>query len=184
MSDPTEQGPQGASWLPDPSARHQFRYWDGRGWTDAVSDGGVQANDPLGSAPPQQVGYGYAAAPTYQLSSKGKRFGAALLEALLVIVTLFIGWVIWWVILWKKGQSPAKSLLKMRVIKADTGRCATTGDMAMRELVGKLLLSFIPLYGLIDDLFVLIDDRSQALHDKIAGTLVIDDPDDRFAPAL
>jgi uncharacterized RDD family membrane protein YckC len=56
--------------------------------------------------------------------------------------------------------------------------------MAMRELVGKLLLSFIPLYGLIDDLFVLIDDRSQALHDKIAGTLVIDDPDDRFAPAL
>ena len=52
----------------------------------------------------------------------------------------------------------------------------------MRELVGKWLLGFIPLWGLIDPAFVLFDERSQALHDKIAGTVVIDDPDGRFAP--
>ena len=184
MSDPSTQASSGAGWHPDPSGRHQQRYWDGQAWTNAVADGGQQSSDPFTGAPAQTAGYGVMPAGSYPLSSKGKRFGAALLEALLIIVTLFIGWVIWWVILWKKGQSPAKSLLKMRVIKADTGLCATTGEMAMRELVGRVLLSFIPLYGLIDDLFVLIDNRSQALHDKIAGTLVIDDPDDRFAPRL
>jgi len=180
MSDPSAQG----SWQPDPSGRHQLRYWDGHAWADSVSDNGVQSNDPLGTEPPiQQYGYGYGPA-TYQLSSKGKRLGAALLDGLLIIVTLVIGWLIWWVLLWKKGQSPAKSILKMRVIKADTGVCVTTGEMAIRELVGKWLLGVVPLYGLIDALFVLIDERAQALHDKIAGTLVIDDPDDRFAPAL
>jgi uncharacterized RDD family membrane protein YckC len=181
MSDPSTQG----TWQPDPSGRHQLRYWDGQTWTDAVSDGGVQANDPIGGPPPavQQHGYGYAQA-TYQLTSKGKRFGAALLDGLLAIVTLFIGWLIWSVILWKKGQTPAKSILKMRVLKADTGVCATVGDMAMRELVGKILLGFIPLYGLVDPAFVLFDEKQQALHDKIAGTIVVEDADDRFAPAL
>ena len=30
-----------ARWLPDPSAQHQFRYWDGDRWTEHVSDNGV-----------------------------------------------------------------------------------------------------------------------------------------------
>ena len=133
--------------------------------------------------PPQpQSGYGYAAAAPYVLSSKGKRFGAALLEALLVIVTLFIGWLIWWIILWKQGQTPAKSILKMRVIKVDQNRAANTGEMAMRELVGKWLLNFIPFYGLVAAAFVLFDERNQALWDKIAGTVVIEDPESRWAP--
>jgi hypothetical protein len=36
-----------AGWLPDPSGRHQVRFWDGATWTAAVSDHGVQASDPL-----------------------------------------------------------------------------------------------------------------------------------------
>ena len=27
-----------AGWHPDPLARHQFRYWDGTGWTKDVND--------------------------------------------------------------------------------------------------------------------------------------------------
>jgi hypothetical protein len=44
-------------WMPDPSGRHQFRWWNGA-WTDAVADGSVTGTDPLGpptvapSAPP------------------------------------------------------------------------------------------------------------------------------------
>lgn len=39
-------------WHPDPTARHEYRYWDGTRWTDDVSDGGVTSNDPLdGGAP-------------------------------------------------------------------------------------------------------------------------------------
>ncbi len=34
-------------WLPDPDARHEYRYWDGSGWTDDVADGGVTSTDPV-----------------------------------------------------------------------------------------------------------------------------------------
>src|SRR5438067_8171963 len=132
MSDPSTQTGQGAGRHPDPSGRHQLRYWDGQGWTDQVSDNGVSATDPF-SATPAPAQHGYSGAPAYPLASKGKRFGAFLLEAVLAIVTLFIGWLIWSIIIWSKGQTPAKSILKMRVLKLDTGRAASTGDMALRE---------------------------------------------------
>lgn len=181
MSEPTQTS-GGAGWHPDPSGRHQLRYWDGATWTDQVSDNGQQSTDPVAAQPATtQYGYGYGQA-SFPLSSKLKRLGAAILDGLLFLVTLGIGWIIWWVVLWKYGQSPAKSILKMRVIKADTGRCATTGEMALRELVGRWLLGFIPFYGLVDAIFVLVDERSQALHDKVAGTVVIDDPDNLYAP--
>ena len=129
------------------------------------------------------MGYGYAQqAQPYVLASKGKRFGGFLLDLLLIIVTLVIGWIIWWVILWKQGQSPAKSILKMRVYKLSEGRAANTSEMAIRELVGKWLLSFIPFYQLVSAIIVLTDPQSQGLWDKIAGTVVIDDPDGRWKP--
>jgi uncharacterized membrane protein YhaH (DUF805 family) len=37
-----------AGWLPDPTARHELRYWDGASWTAHVSDAGVAGQDPLG----------------------------------------------------------------------------------------------------------------------------------------
>ena len=35
-----------AGWQPDPSGKHDHRYWDGTGWTDHVADGGVAGTDP------------------------------------------------------------------------------------------------------------------------------------------
>ena len=37
----------GDGWFADPSGRHQFRYWDGRKWTELVSDGSTRAADSL-----------------------------------------------------------------------------------------------------------------------------------------
>jgi uncharacterized RDD family membrane protein YckC len=54
--------------------------------------------------------------------------------------------------------------------------------MAMRELVGKVVLGLIPFYWLVDNGFILFDEQRQAIHDKIANTVVIDDLDDRYAP--
>jgi Protein of unknown function (DUF2510) len=34
-----------AGWYPDPYGRHQYRYWDGRVWTDAVSHEGIRGRD-------------------------------------------------------------------------------------------------------------------------------------------
>lgn len=36
-----------ARWAPDPSGRHEYRYWDGNEWTGDVSDGGHTSHDPL-----------------------------------------------------------------------------------------------------------------------------------------
>ena len=42
------------SWQPDPTGRHQYRWWDGKGWTDIVADNGEEYVDPHG-APLLQV---------------------------------------------------------------------------------------------------------------------------------
>jgi hypothetical protein len=34
-------------WAPDPSGRHQVRFWDGQCWTDSVADDGQVSKDPL-----------------------------------------------------------------------------------------------------------------------------------------
>ena len=35
-----------SGWYPDPSRRHEFRFWDGSSWSSQVSDGGLTATDP------------------------------------------------------------------------------------------------------------------------------------------
>jgi hypothetical protein len=34
-----------ARWIPDPTGRHQYRYWDGGVWTENVYDAGVESRD-------------------------------------------------------------------------------------------------------------------------------------------
>jgi len=48
-----------SGWYPDPSLRHEYRFWDGTGWSAQVSDRGLTATDPE-LAPPTKP----AAAPT------------------------------------------------------------------------------------------------------------------------
>lgn len=44
-----------ANWYPDPTQRHEHRYFDGTNWTDHVSDRGVTSTDPLQAAPPKRL---------------------------------------------------------------------------------------------------------------------------------
>lgn len=39
-------------WLPDPTRRHELRWWDGQRWTEHVSDDGVTSTDQPGAIPP------------------------------------------------------------------------------------------------------------------------------------
>lgn len=37
------------SWQPDPTGRHQYRWWDGMAWTDVVANHGIESRDPYPS---------------------------------------------------------------------------------------------------------------------------------------
>ena len=49
-----------SGWFPDPSGRHQQRWYDGTAWTGHVADGGARADDPL---PPPTTGPAAPAGP-------------------------------------------------------------------------------------------------------------------------
>jgi hypothetical protein len=40
-------GGRPSGWLPDPTGRHEYRYWNGTSWTRHVADKGVRSTDPL-----------------------------------------------------------------------------------------------------------------------------------------
>jgi hypothetical protein len=44
-----------ANWYPDPSRRHELRYWDGARWTEHVSDAGRTSVDPVDAPAPVQL---------------------------------------------------------------------------------------------------------------------------------
>lgn len=121
-----------------------------------------------------------------QLSSAGRRLGGYVLDIVLVIVTLFIGYLVWALIVWGRGQTPGKQILGMRCVMFNDVRRASWGTMCLREFVYKgivfgLLVTFTFGLGYILFLWLLWDKNNQELWDKMAGTVVINDPKNLFA---
>lgn len=151
----------------------------------------------LPPAPPVPAGYGYGqpggmVAPPgmyfdqasglmlpqgVELASSGRRIGAWFLAIPLAIVTLGIGYAIWGLIVWANGQTPALQVLGMRCWRPEDGRVPGFWWMALREVVGRIaegILSFITL--LISLILMLTRPDRRSLHDLIAGTVVLYDP--------
>ncbi len=148
-------------------------------------------------APPVPAGYGYGQYRSVvpqgmyfdqlsglnlpdgtQLASVGRRIGAYFLAIPLFIVTLGIGYRIWGLIVWGRGQTPALQVLGMRAWRPETNKVAGFWFMALRETVGRIIDGIL---GFITEItsFVLFlaGKKHQALHDIIAGTVVLHDPD-------
>ena len=108
-----------------------------------------------------------------------RRFwGTYLLEGLLFLVTLIIGWYIWLAFTAKTSQSPAKRLLDVYVLDIQTGQPITAGRVWVREVLVKQLLvtligAVIGVASIVDSIWVLFDKNRQALHDKVVGTVVV-----------
>ena len=102
--------------------------------------------------------------------------GAALSVALLLtsIFTLFLGYLIWAMVVWGQGQTPAKQILKMRVYSLDTGKPATWGHMAIRQVLIPVAFSciYIPFFVIAMSAAV---DYNDAISSSIAtlGSLAI-----------
>lgn len=115
---------------------------------------------------------------TTELATPGARLGSHLLEALLVLVTLGIGWLVWSFVIWGQGTTPGHKILKQYIINEKTGKEFTWGQMFVREFLIKGLL--VPLLSalsfgivyLVDSLMVTRDDR-KTLHDRICGSIVV-----------
>lgn len=112
------------------------------------------------------------------LANTGRRIGAYFLAIPLLVVTLVVGYVVWGLIVWGRGQTPALQVLGMRCWRPETRRVAGWGWMVLRETVGRFvegILGFITL--LLSFILMMSGKERKSLHDHIAGTVVLHDPD-------
>jgi len=112
-----------------------------------------------------------------ELASVGRRIGAYFLAIPLAVVTLGIGYIIWGLIVWGNGQTPALQVLGMRVWRPETNRVAGFWHMALREIVGRIGDGILSLITEITSFVLFVAGKEhKALHDYIAGTVVLYDP--------
>jgi uncharacterized RDD family membrane protein YckC len=110
-------------------------------------------------------------------ATPARRLGGNLLDALILVVTLLIGWVIWFIIVAPRGQTPGKALVSTYVMRAD-GTRASGWLMVGREVLVKWLLFGIADFFLarlpstIASLWCLWDDDKQCGWDKLVSTYV------------
>jgi len=86
-----------------------------------------------------------------------------------------IGAIVWiWLTIMyvaRNGQTIAKKMLGIKVVRSDGSKASLGRIFWLRNIVNGLL-GVIPLYSLIDPLFIFGEQR-QCLHDKIADTIVV-----------
>ena len=71
----------------------------------------------------------------------------------------------------RNGQSIAKKITGIKVVRRD-GSPVNLGRIFWMRNVANGILSIIPLYGLIEILFIFSESR-QCIHDKLADTIVV-----------
>ena len=147
----------------------------------------------VGARPGQRLVESHYAADELVTASRGRRLAGFALEVVLFVLTLGVGWVVWWIRALRHGQTPAKQLLHMYVLRED-GTRASGGWMIVREGGAKRIflafgLSFLGLVTvfwwilpllylptLVGALWCLWDDNNRALWDKIVDTYVAYSP--------
>ena len=115
--------------------------------------------------------------PGVELASHGRRIGAYFLAIPLAIITLGIGYIIWGLIVWARGQTPALQVLGMRCYRVDNGEVPGWWRMVLREVVGGIATGILSIITeLTSFILFLTTQKRQALHDFIATTTVVYDP--------
>jgi uncharacterized RDD family membrane protein YckC len=151
------------------------------GWPTTAATAGQAA----GGSGPGRPAYMRDLPDSVRLTSAWGRLGGNLLEGLLAVVTLFVGWIIWSAIVWGRGQTPAKQLLGKRVLLRDSLTPAGRGRMCVREVLCKGLIGFLSnltFVGFVVYFWLLWDSDRQELWDKMVGTVVVNDPENALDP--
>lgn len=105
------------------------------------------------------------------------RLLAYLLEIVLQVLTLGIGWLIWAAVVARRGQTPAKQILQLRVVDArDSAPLGFVRMFFMRGIVaGFVAALLIPLTLGILLLMPLWTRRTQNIWDKVTSSVVVVD---------
>lgn len=104
-------------------------------------------------------------------ASNGQVVAAYLLAFALFIVTLGVGYLAWSIVTWGEGQTPAQRIVGLRCWHPATGRTASRGKMALRQLTG---LAFNG--ELLIGMFIMLADVDEvSVGDVLAGTVVLRD---------
>lgn len=111
-----------------------------------------------------------------QLVEPGSRLLTALLELVLFVVTLGVGWLVWSVLEWRHARTPAKRLRHQQVVLVRGGAPAGFGRMCSRQLGGGAVTFLLGLstcgIGWLFAAWLVFSPSRQALWDRIAGTTV------------
>jgi len=191
----TDLPPEG--WYPDPMNENGERLWDGTSWSEQYRLAPASASPPAMVMRPAEVTNDapvlVATGPTatadaridtvrlpggVTIADPWTRLGAYVVDSVLMMITLGIGWLIWAVVLAPKGQTPAKKLLNLQVISANTVRPVGFSTMFwMRGVLAGIvagpalffsvgIVAFMPFW----------DDHNQNIWDKVSTTYVVHDP--------
>jgi uncharacterized RDD family membrane protein YckC len=139
----------------------------------------------------------------FVLASRQHRLGGHVLEGVFAILTLYIGWIIWSLIIWGQGRTPGHQIVKMRIYSIDTGKPASWGHMAIRQVllplsfflapwalfvvmhlipnssiqlaVGVIMYLTISIIWLVDIFWIFRGEKNQRLTDVFARTIVLNE---------
>ena len=105
------------------------------------------------------------------LSTSSVDFTPASLAGLLCLIG-FIAWL--WItalLVARNGQTLGKRVLEIKVVRSDGSPASLSRIFVLRNLLN-WLLGIIPLYVLVDHLFI-FGVRQQCIHDLLADTIVV-----------
>ena len=108
------------------------------------------------------------------LTSKSSRLLCALLEVVLAVLTIGIGYFIWQFFTYRTGQTPGKKLMGIRVVSLNDGKALPFWMTLLREWIVKGFIGGIT-FG-IAYIWIMFDAKNQGLYDKVLNTVVVDDP--------
>ena len=123
-----------------------------------------------------------------QTATQGRRLAGYVVDTIIALVTVGFGWLIWFLLVAPRGQTPAKQLLGMYIMRADGSR-AGGGYTWVREVIvkaivfggiftilGALTAGYGQLLFVVPALWCVWDAERQCLWDKVAATYVAYSP--------
>lgn len=150
-------------WQPDPTGRHDYRYWDGTRWTDDVSDAGATSVDPIGG-PPQPAqeptavqpsvppGYGepppayvdgYPGGPSHMSpSSGGSGPSTGLLIGLGLLVAALVGGILF-VLLNQDDDDTTSDTTTTSTSTTQPTTTTTAGEVTSEQVVDEFAASIL-----------------------------------------